>query len=542
MSQFSSESEDSLWTSAEAAIESAQLSAVEHLQLKLFLNHALQRSRAVRFILKQLSERNEESAEKILRSVKDDLVAIGQKFNRGDCISPHVDAALRERESNRCCVSGNDSRLQATFIVPPSIAKDEELLPGGRLRPLLEALTSPELIEKLFSFLQACNGGNENQLKNLWLMSPTVRSAFRGGHLLMNKFEYEGYDRQIWSIRKRIPDFFPGVSQQFYTLPETPDRDRFPLPEQFLLRIHSAVSDALHNLAIENEAFNGWGPVSKARTLGKFGIYFLRSFVMILPNSFRLSIYRLLLKALDYWSPQQHPLIKFLPFGLCLKTGSRVSQNEASALHLIEKHTSITAPRLIDFTTDRKTKHGFLLMTKVPGVPADKVFFRLTYEERRQLAIDVGKCIAQYRQIQNRHQQHPICNTLGGPVTDHRTDDQGECGPYTSKAGFLNDLTEGLEDIRTQPPLSYLYAKDHEIYFTHSDLHLSNLLLEGGRLSGIIDWEHAGFKPEFWEYTRIVWGYKSDTRLAQEFSLAFDKSYKDELEAERLLWRLKPVF
>ncbi|KAK2749538.1 hypothetical protein FQN55_003238 [Onygenales sp. PD_40] len=50
MSQISSESED------EAAIESAQLAA--------------------RFILKQLSERHEETAEQMLRSVKDELVAI----------------------------------------------------------------------------------------------------------------------------------------------------------------------------------------------------------------------------------------------------------------------------------------------------------------------------------------------------------------------------------------------------------------------------------------------------------------------------------
>lgn len=29
--------------------------------------------------------------------------------------------------------------------------------------------------------------GTENELKNLWLMSPSVRKAFRGGHVSFNK-------------------------------------------------------------------------------------------------------------------------------------------------------------------------------------------------------------------------------------------------------------------------------------------------------------------------------------------------------------------
>lgn len=71
---------------------------------------------------------------------------------------------------------------------------------------------------------------------------------------------------------------------------------------------------------------------------------------------------------------------------------------------------------------------------------------------------------------------------------------------------------------------------------------MSNLLVERGQLSGIIDWEHAGFKPEYWEYTRAVWSNMNDDKLASDFSLAYDKNYDEELEGERMLWRLKPVF
>ena len=183
---------------------------------------------------------------------------------------------------------------------------------------------------------------------------------------------------------------------------------------------------------------------------------------------------------------------------------------------------------------------GSLLMTTVPGIPGDMVSYRLTYEERGQLAKDLGQWISQYRRIRNPH-QHLICDTVGGPITDHRLDDI-PLGPYDSETAFLDYLTDGLENHKNQAPLSLLYEKQHDICFTHSDLHLSNLLIQEGRLSGIVDWENAGFKPEYWEYTRASWVYMGDERHQREFALAFEKDYAEELQAEKLLWELKPVY
>ena len=255
------------------------------------------------------------------------------------------------------------------------------------------------------------------------------------------------------------------------------------------------------------------------------------------------SLHRLILKAVDLWKPQPakpfSTLFKSLPFGFCLKIGARVSENEANALRLVEKYTTVKAPLLINFTRNEGT--GYLLMTKVPGAPLDIVFWRMTYEERRQLARDLGDCISQLRCIPNKN-NHIVCDTTGGPLTDHRLEPMESWGPYNSKPEFLDDLTAGLENRRGQPPLSYLYAKYHAVCLTHSDLSLPNLFVGHGRLSGIIDWEHAGFKPEYWEYTRAVWSNVSDRKLASDYALAYIKDYQEELEGERMLWRLKPVF
>ena len=124
-------------------------------------------------------------------------------------------------------------------------------------------------------------------------------------------------------------------------------------------------------------------------------------------------------------------------------------------------------------------------MTTVPGMSAEQVWNRMTYEERHQMARDLGKWISKFP----NENKYLICDTTGGPLKDHRTDSLGPCGPYNSQADFLDYLID--KRIRNVHPISVLYEKKHKIYFTHADLHLSNLVVQKGRLCGLIDWEHA---------------------------------------------------
>jgi aminoglycoside phosphotransferase (APT) family kinase protein len=45
---------------------------------------------------------------------------------------------------------------------------------------------------------------------------------------------------------------------------------------------------------------------------------------------------------------------------------------------------------------------------------------------------------------------------------------------------------------------------DHEIVFTHSDLAPWNILVDGGRVTAILDWEYAGWYPAHWEYCQAL--------------------------------------
>lgn len=46
---------------------------------------------------------------------------------------------------------------------------------------------------------------------------------------------------------------------------------------------------------------------------------------------------------------------------------------------------------------------------------------------------------------------------------------------------------------------------DHDIVFTHADLAPRNVLIgENGQVSAILDWEDAGWYPEYWEHIRAL--------------------------------------
>ncbi|KAJ6112704.1 hypothetical protein N7512_008028 [Penicillium capsulatum] len=82
-----------------------------------------------------------------------------------------------------------------------------------------------------------------------------------------------------------------------------------------------------------------------------------------------------------------------------------------------------------------------------------------------------------------------------------------EGGPFDSESQFNKFI---LGDIVTAAPdLLRHYAKfaltdNHLIAFTHSDFAPRNILVEGGRVTAILDWEYAGWYPEHWEYIQAL--------------------------------------
>jgi aminoglycoside phosphotransferase (APT) family kinase protein len=51
--------------------------------------------------------------------------------------------------------------------------------------------------------------------------------------------------------------------------------------------------------------------------------------------------------------------------------------------------------------------------------------------------------------------------------------------------------------------LSLHLRTDHRIVLTHGDLTPRNIIVQDCKIAGLIDWEDAGWYPEYWEYVKF---------------------------------------
>lgn len=177
--------------------------------------------------------------------------------------------------------------------------------------------------------------------------------------------------------------------------------------------------------------------------------------------------------------------VQRLPFGLIMKECTRAPESEPNALSLVEQYTTIPAPRVVD--VGEYNGKTYLIMTRLPGQHLAEVNHLMSYAERERFADDLADCVSQLRKIPN-HTPYLFANTVGGPIVDHRIPDE-KGGPFNSERDFNNHLTSHLNCTPDKVLDGLTMREDHCSYFTHSDFFSFNLLVEGGRLSGIVDWE-----------------------------------------------------
>lgn len=107
-----------------------------------------------------------------------------------------------------------------------------------------------------------------------------------------------------------------------------------------------------------------------------------------------------------------------------------------------------------------------------------------------------------------------VGNMLRGSIQDGRVWGGRPRGSFADEDGFSSILQYGDDPGR----------KNHDVVFTHADVNPRNILIDlynlpgrtrDSRVSGIVDWEFAGFYPEYWEYTKSLFeGFRWSERYA----------------------------
>ena len=189
---------------------------------------------------------------------------------------------------------------------------------------------------------------------------------------------------------------------------------------------------------------------------------------------------------------------------------------EVRALQFVYERLSIRTPRVLRHAPfpgpDAKFKAWewekgcwYLLMDECPGVPLDTVIADMSPAELDHIADQLAAVLKEMRACTST----TLGSVSGGPY-DNRYMPFPWQPPhaFSSVAEFLEFYRGMFLDFCGAAFVEKLFScfpdgSDVPVHLTHGDLLPKNILVDGSTITAIIDWETAGFYPEFWEYCRM---------------------------------------
>ncbi|KAF4634077.1 hypothetical protein G7Y89_g4030 [Cudoniella acicularis] len=376
-----------------------------------------------------------------------------------------------------------------------------------RLSDILGAFTTPSQRDLLKE------PNSKNLIRNHWTLSKEAAITFSKGEIRLKKLDTT--DVCLSHLELSLTD------------------SAYPDPE--LLEIHSRFSKALKWTEIAAK-MNSHAHLRHRQNTSKIRITqaIASSFLAVwskFPDIIRFQAYKLLKIAGSYLYRSTTIGIQRLPFGMYLKHGPEVHAErhagEFNALKLVRSRTSIPVPRPIDLLLS--PTESFLVTSRIEGDPAGIAINECSNEEMSMMTQDLRSWIAELHAIRlDTDPTRVISNATGGPCLDYRISTD-PVGPFRNEKEFSESLRLGI-----LPDL--VHRADHRILFTHSDLNMRNILVKDGKISGIVDWENAGWYPEYWEYTKCHFGVRLSQRWLKMIEAVFENKYEEELEIERQYW------
>ncbi|OAX78622.1 hypothetical protein ACJ72_07068 [Emergomyces africanus] len=188
-----------------------------------------------------------------------------------------------------------------------------------------------------------------------------------------------------------------------------------------------------------------------------------------------------------------------------VKSAPDLRIQEADTLRFIAANTTIPVPKVHDVHW-KDGKVAAIVMDYMPGQQLDKAWANMNHDQKLSVTRELHGYVSQLRNLKGDY--------IGG--LNHGKAIIGkyvtiECGPFNSEKLFNEFL---VSDISPKAPEMLLhYARhalddNHEIVFTHSDLAPRNILVNEGRITAILDWELAGWYPEYYEYIKTFQDWK----------------------------------
>ncbi|WEW59036.1 hypothetical protein PRK78_004504 [Emydomyces testavorans] len=209
-----------------------------------------------------------------------------------------------------------------------------------------------------------------------------------------------------------------------------------------------------------------------------------------------------------------------------IKSG-RLNVNEADTLRFVAANTSIPVPRVHEVRHSAEGCKSAIVMDYMPGIPLEEAWKSFSHDQKIAVTREIGAYVSQLRCLKGSY----IGGVNRGKVTVGRHD-RVYGGPFENEKLFNEFLRSMI--VKGAPSTLRHYAgaclkEDHEIVFTHADLAPRNILVdEHGRVSAILDWEDAGWYPEYWEHYRALRDLRPMPDWPEYFHYMLPQSYEAE--------------
>lgn len=188
-------------------------------------------------------------------------------------------------------------------------------------------------------------------------------------------------------------------------------------------------------------------------------------------------------------------------------------------------------------------------MDFVDGECLEEAWLAMDAEQKRNIALQIRHILVTMRQAASDHRDmgapsgSPRIGAFGGPARDCRQLSDYSGGPFDTEAEFnefVLDLLQGTPST-IRSTLTQALDTNHQIVFTHGDLTPRNIIVKGDRVQALLDWEYAGWYPEYWEYVKFF-DRPTDCKDWKEYAeFIFDTRYpKDLLTFQALARWQKP--
>lgn len=184
----------------------------------------------------------------------------------------------------------------------------------------------------------------------------------------------------------------------------------------------------------------------------------------------------------------------------------RPISTDIATIRFVSTHTTIPVPRV--YFHFRWLSWRYIVMDRIPGVVLDDVWRDMPLDGKIAIAAQLKDCFDQLRAIPPP-KSPSICSVTGGPILCSRLHvDMDWCGPYRDEEHMNTQLRRRRPVEDFDPVVQASQKLAHPLVFTHNDFAPRNLMVMetpmGWKLTGIIDWECAGWLPSYWEYCKAI--------------------------------------